>query len=685
VTVSNASFTGRNDGTADAYEGGAIHVYDATDVVTISDSSFDSYKTNNIGGAIRSYGATIDKSTFSNNTVAGGANDGGAICNTGTLSLTNSTFSANSVTDLGGGIFQSGNATIKNSTFYNNTAGTGEAIYTNSGTVTVANTIVAKSTASSSLCFNVTSNDYNVQYNGTCFTAQGNDQSGDPLLNALADNGGPTKTHALNDGSSAIDNALGSVCTDADVNSVDQRGEARTATCDIGSYEYTAAVSAITVCSSGCDFTTINGAIDDAGTTDGDTIEVYDGTYSENINFDGKNITIQSQNGVASTTIQGSTTYNTNPVVNFSNGETSSAVLDGFTIDNYQTTATSRGIYISGATPTIKNSIIENNTANNCGAVGLCGGGAVYITGSVPIFDNVDMQNNTADNREGGAIYITGTGGGANISNGSTISGNTTGTNQGYGGGIHHVGTGTLTITDSTVESNHCQRSGGGIYLSSATAVITGSTIKSNDAAGNDGGGGIHIVGTSVLTLSKSHVLGNRAYGTNNLSDGGGIKIVAGTATITNSVIAGNTADGAWWAEGGGIYNTGTLNLYFSTIADNYVDAQSGGLHAGGTETVVNSIIWGNSGGSEISGTIETLYLTETSSDPLFETRDTATDGNPTIGGNYDLQSSSNCIDTGDETNAPSDDIEDNTRPTDIGGKGDGSNDYDKGAYEYVP
>jgi hypothetical protein len=103
--------------------------------------------------------------------------------------------------------------------------------------VTLANTIVAKSTASTSLCTGVTSGDYNLQYNGTCFTAQTNDQSGDPLLSALADNGGSTETHALNIGSPAIDNALGSVCVDADVNSVDQRETTRTTTCDIGAYE----------------------------------------------------------------------------------------------------------------------------------------------------------------------------------------------------------------------------------------------------------------------------------------------------------------------------------------------------------------------------------------------------------------------------------------------------------------
>jgi len=244
VTISNASFTGRNDGTADAYDGGAIYMYASGDVLTISDSSFALYKAASVGGAIRMYSGTISSSTFSNNSTIGGGQDGGAIYSSGTLNLTNSTFSANSVSDKGGAIYQGGNATIKNTTFYNNTAGTGEAIYRSTGTVTLENSIVAKSTASSSLCYNVTSNDYNLQYNGTCFGAQANDRSGNPLLSALADNGGSTQTHALQAGSDAIDHANNTTCAAAPVNNVDQRGIARpvnggtSLTCDIGSFEY---------------------------------------------------------------------------------------------------------------------------------------------------------------------------------------------------------------------------------------------------------------------------------------------------------------------------------------------------------------------------------------------------------------------------------------------------------------
>jgi len=447
------------------------------------------------------------------------------------------------------------------------------------------------------------------------------------------------------------------------------------------------------------DHATISAAITAAN--NGDTISVSAGTYSENINFTGKDITIQSVSGAASTTIQGSASNSA--VVTFSGGETAAAILDGFTIDNQGANTDTRGIYITSGSPTIKNSIIDSNTANYRNGAG------VYITGSSgATFIDTDITNNTGSNNEmGGGIHQAGTGtlsitGGSISSNFAykggggiyqsagtlTISGTTIASNNvttggtGGGGGIYYAGSGTLTITNAIIESNSATKyGGGGLWLNSATAIITGSTFKSNITAGDNGGGGILINGAAPsLTLSKSHLVGNRVNGNNNNSDGGGIKIAAGTATITNTVVAGNVADNAWQADGGGIFNAGILNLYFSAVADNYSYNNGGGLYAGSTENIYNSIIWGNSyghgsGSAEIYGTTENLYLTETANDPTFVTRDAAGNGNPRTGGNYDLQSGSNSIDTGDATNAPADDIDGTSRP--VNGL------YDKGAYEY--
>ncbi len=491
------------------------------------------------------------------------------------------------------------------------------------------------------------------------------------------------------------------------------------------------------------DYSSIQTAIENA--SNAETICVCaDGpaeTYNENIDFLGKDITVITNGGTYEITIAGTAGTNL-PVVTFDTSETSSAILDGFTIDNQYAYQSTRGIYISGASPTIKNTTIQDNTISNAG-----NGAGVYINNSAPTFDTCTIRANTSTNRSGCGMYIEGAAGGAIITNttiGGTVTGDgnkcsggnkggaiyytgsTTGTleisdsniqfnegftdgggiylnaitnttlisnttildnytqisSQGSGGGIHAANA-PLSITGGSISSNTsgADRAGGGLYISGSSAIITGTTINSN-STGSVGGGGIYFGGTT-LNLSKINIRGNSSK-----SDGGGINIVSGIATISNSIITGNRHTLAY-RDGGGISNRGTLNLYFSTIADNYSAGDGGGLYAAGTENIYNSIIWGNvAAGSnpEINGVTETLYLTETGSDTSFDSRSTASSSTATIDGSYLLQSSSNCIDTGDATNKPTgdDDIEGNTRPQDIVGKGDGVDDYDKGAYEYV-
>jgi trimeric autotransporter adhesin len=61
----------------------------------------------------------------------------------------------------------------------------------------------------------------------------------DPMLAALANNGGDTLTHALQTGSPAIGAGNTAACLAAPISGVDQRGFLRdTTACDIGAYEY---------------------------------------------------------------------------------------------------------------------------------------------------------------------------------------------------------------------------------------------------------------------------------------------------------------------------------------------------------------------------------------------------------------------------------------------------------------
>jgi hypothetical protein len=83
---------------------------------------------------------------------------------------------------------------------------------------------------------------------GCTFTSDHSITGENPMLEALADNGGPTHTHALKADSPAVDAGDPDGCKDAEGNilTADQRGEPRpfdgdqdgTAVCDMGAYEY---------------------------------------------------------------------------------------------------------------------------------------------------------------------------------------------------------------------------------------------------------------------------------------------------------------------------------------------------------------------------------------------------------------------------------------------------------------
>lgn len=259
LTIRNAVFTD-NTTTSD---GGAI--WSATTVtLSITDSLFFANSATSEGGAIEARSlATLDRVVIRDNTagsdsgaienVTGGdltirdstvsgnmAGSGGAIENYATLTIINSTFSGNQATSsVGGGIRDLTGATsaIINSSITGNSTvsmGGGGGLY-ESGTTTLTNTIVANNIAPADAnCSGngtITSGGNNLSNDGSCgFTQPLDEPVADPLLGPLADNGGPTPTHALLPGSPAVDTASG--CPPSD-----QRGAPRSGACDVGAYE----------------------------------------------------------------------------------------------------------------------------------------------------------------------------------------------------------------------------------------------------------------------------------------------------------------------------------------------------------------------------------------------------------------------------------------------------------------
>jgi len=211
---------------------------------SITDSTIEGNVGGQGGGLIVSGGSLVmTNSTLSNNRSVGPvALGGGSFISVASPStLTNVTFSGNVADIQGGGLQMIGDLTLRNVTFADNTAPMGSAIF-NGGTLTLGSSIIAGSAASHCAGAAITSGDFNIDSNGTCGLAGGNDRNNvDPQLGSLADNGGPTFTHLPASTSPAIDggNPVGCPATD-------QRGETRptdgngdgSSVCDVGAVEF---------------------------------------------------------------------------------------------------------------------------------------------------------------------------------------------------------------------------------------------------------------------------------------------------------------------------------------------------------------------------------------------------------------------------------------------------------------
>ncbi len=240
VTVANSTLSG-NSTYGYQSQGGAI--FSSTGAVTITNSTLSGNSTageESGGGALSSaFGAmTVTNSTLSGNSTAGSLSNGGAIFSPNGAVVTNSTIVQNQAANgQGGGVFSNNAAatiTLSNTILAQNTDdGTAPDLYAPpSATLTVSHSMIGDNTGTVLTAAAVGSPDANGNLIGMAGAAI------DPLLGALANNGGPTQTMALLAGSPAL--AAGAIFNDASRNPIttDQRGAPRVAGgVDIGAYQ----------------------------------------------------------------------------------------------------------------------------------------------------------------------------------------------------------------------------------------------------------------------------------------------------------------------------------------------------------------------------------------------------------------------------------------------------------------
>ena len=402
-----------------------------------------------------------------------------------TLALTNVVVAGNHADGSGGGIYRSeGEVYVTRSTVSANTAGSGaDGIHTLSeGGLFSTNHIVS----SGSIVWG--NGDVDVGGGGSwqaIYTVIGNavmsligngNTTGDPLL-----------VHAklgyvqLLPGSSALD-------TGSPLGPPDPDGSPA----DIGARRFPVRVPA--------DHGTIQAAID--ASMDGDAVFVDPGTWSECLDFGGRDILVYGTGGADVTKVAGACTNV--PVVRFDSGETRLALLKQVLITGGLRTAggVGAGVQCIDASPSIIDCIVEGNVC-----LGGADGAGIALVRSDSTIEGCLVVNNSADNGWGTGIYTCD--GSPEIVGCRIVNNNATG-NFSFGGGIH-----------VNSNSSHIER-----------CIVAGNTAGA--------GGGINVAPGATAVVSHATVADNTATSASAFA-GGGLRMIAGTLLADHNIVFGNT------------------------------------------------------------------------------------------------------------------------------------------------
>ena len=374
----------------------------------------------------------------------------------------------------------------------------------------------------------------------------------------------------------------------------------------------TANAATLTVCSSGCQYTSINDAI--VAASDGDVILLAAETYLEGepIDLGGKLITLRGaldKSGGPATILDGASTHT---VLVAESGETTATVLENLVVQNglasmwsvddvdsnyhgyanggglfmYPQALDGDGLFDDATGLTLRNCTFQANVAlapNGNYREGN-GGGAFLGQYCQLVLDGCTFHDNTAE-RDGAGIRC---------SNScvldldhclfeSNYAGN-------YAGAILMDDLVTVTIDDCTFRSNTADSYGGALlFEDDCTADFTNCSFEGNgvpyttaDGEGDDGevwdtadGGALYVQDNSVVTLTSSSFTGNEST-----SDGGAIDTdTRATIILIDCDFTGNRTG----QDGGAVCVSGALlDATDCTFTGNEVTSADGSSDGGG-------------------------------------------------------------------------------------------------------
>ncbi len=504
VTLNGSTIS---DNLATGGSGGGIYVSTGSLFVTNSTISANSASSHG-GGISTSATATIINSTISGNATQFGS--GGGIYAFGTLSVLNSTISANSASSHGGGIYASAIATITNSTISGNAtqfgvgggiyaygtlsvlnstihlnvaanASTGEGggiFYNGGGSATLVSTIVSGSTRgdiSGSLASGSVNNlIQDASAGGLTNGVNGNQLGVDPLLGSLALNGGPTATHALQSGSSAIGAGVNTTGL-----TTDQRGGpfTRGTIVDVGAFQRQSLSLIVDTTSDvhnneyGVGDLSLREAIAAANANPGpDSITFAASLSGQSIVLGGTQLTVSDAISISGPGA-GLLSINANEASRVFSFVAGSSSLSGLSITGGNAGGGDGGAILTVSRLVISDSHISMSTASRGGGISGTSTSELLITGST-------ISGNTA--ASGGGLHIAGSGDSALSISNSTISQNTA---TDVGGGMFTATGASVAVNNSTIVMNAATNSGGGIQNLGSTLSVR-STIVANNTVG---------------------------------------------------------------------------------------------------------------------------------------------------------------------------------------------------------